>query len=176
MKKYLSRNSFVVKLFSFLLFACACEKDKEAIIMPEETSVGANTFGCYANNELFVHPKKKKVGKFGLPSLDADYIDNILTITAYDFHNRAISISDSLVQVGKTHRVVTAQYKDENNNYFTSNDESFAEIHLTKLDTINLIVSGRFSFRAKHNKSDSIIIVSGGRFDIQLFDRYTKIK
>ncbi|MDR0430756.1 MAG: hypothetical protein LBH58_09805 [Tannerellaceae bacterium] len=68
----------------------------------------------------------------------------------------------------------TATYIDEHDNVFTTKDDLFAEIHLTKLDTINLIVSGRFSFKLKHEKSDSIVNVSEGRFDIHLFDRWTK--
>jgi hypothetical protein len=39
---------------SFLLLLTCCEKDEDKIILPEETSVGAQTFGCYVNNDLFV--------------------------------------------------------------------------------------------------------------------------
>jgi hypothetical protein len=94
----MSKSFFTASLLLLLLFTSCCAmftnlcKEEEKIIMPEETSIGANTFGCYVNGELFVHPMKKFVGQFGLPSLYADYDveNNILAITSYDFHNRSI--------------------------------------------------------------------------------------
>jgi hypothetical protein len=171
-----SKTFFITSLFFLLIFTCCCEKDEEQIIMPDETSVGAHTFGCYVNNDLFVHPKRKAVGQYWYPSLDAHYYvkDSLLKIISYDFYNRSIVIADTLIEVGKTHRVISATYTDENNNAFTTNDDLFAEIHLTKLDTIHLIVSGTFSFKAKHDKSDSIVNVTNGRFDIELFDLFNK--
>jgi hypothetical protein len=172
----MSKFFFIACLSFLLIFICCCEKNEEQIIMPAETSVGAHTFGCFVNNDLFVHPKKKAVGQYWYPSLYASYSveGNTLFIISYDFYDRFIMIADSLVEVGKTHSVITAKYSDENNNVFTTNNDLFAEIHLTKLDTINLIVSGTFSFSAKHNESDSIVNVTNGRFDIELFDRFNQ--
>jgi hypothetical protein len=172
----MSKSFFITNLFFLLIFTCSCEKDKEQIIMPDETSVGAHTFGCYVDNDLFIHPEKKTVGYFGFPSLIAHYYveDNRLTITVFDFYDRSIVIADSIAEVGKTNSIMSATYTDENNNMFTTNDDLFAEIHLTKLDTINLIVSGTFSFKAKHDKSNSIVNVTNGRFDIKLFDLFNK--
>ena len=163
-------KSFIISCTLLMIVCSGCEKDKIEIIMPPETTIGAHTFGCYVNNYLFVHPTFK--GLAGPGTLIARYFpdDNLLIINAQDYNMRQIVISDSIAEVGKTHRVISAQYMDEKKNVFNTNDELFAEIHLTELDTVNLFVSGRFSFKAKHIKSDSIITVTDGRFDVRLFE------
>jgi hypothetical protein len=63
----------------FLVFLNSCEEE-EWTTLPPETQTGANTFGCYVNNELFV--AQRKYAPLGGKYLSAVYSGSakILTI------------------------------------------------------------------------------------------------
>jgi hypothetical protein len=162
---------FFLSFTLFLLLSIGCECEEEKMVMPPITSVGAHTFGCYINGDMFVHPKRKFVGQFGHSSLYADLKPSDLHVYSYDFNNRYISIVDSCVEVGKINRPKSAVYRDEMNARFVMEDDLEGEIILSRFDPYNQIVSGTFSFSARNEKTDSIVTISEGRFDIKLYSK-----
>ena len=161
---------WVLALLLVLSNGC-CDKDKEEdIVMPPETSIGANTFGCYVNDDLFVTPKMVlSLAREAYYSPGTGY----LNIHSIDFKDRGIGF-DAIIELGKTHgKIGMAGFRD-GDNYFEKVDGCEGEVTLTKLDLENMIVSGRFSFRARQldlysrEDLDSIVTVCCGRFDLEL--------
>ncbi|GHT11392.1 hypothetical protein FACS189426_13210 [Bacteroidia bacterium] len=69
-------KSFKLLQILFLLALNSCESCEEKVWteLPPETQKGANTFGCYVNDQLFV--AEKGYGPFGGRYLSAGYAKN----------------------------------------------------------------------------------------------------
>lgn len=173
----------LLQVMTFCLILALCEScryvDREVI--PIETQTGAGIFGCYVNGELFVN----EIGPLLDPSyhLSASYdlstnILNILCTGKDRMGNINLTVLNPVV--GITQMPLTAGLDKITvlSNEFTADNtieksmmiryemiENSGEIFLTKLDTTNHIVSGRFQFQVK---GDSIISVTNGRFDAML--------
>jgi len=166
-------------LIVFILSSFSACEEPDPTILPAETQSGKNTFGCYVNNELFVGGFANLMGP---KAFNASYskINNGIGImvsgvlnsnfkTGRDIFIEVLSIkTDSTMQINN----VFCYNMNEFYPYFVANKSG--EIYITKLDTINKIVSGRFKFTAmsadwKRNLVDNdSIVVSNGRFDLEL--------
>jgi len=164
-------SSWLITLLISLLLASCCKEQE--LILPEETTIGANTFGCYVDNELFVYTGKG--GVFGLENIGARYDStlNQLYIYAYTKENDYIGIFDTIMEVGRKHLIYYAAYIKYNNIYRTSTiyrtqEELQGEMYLSKFDRENKIVSGIFMFTAKDSINNENKTISNGRFDVKL--------
>jgi hypothetical protein len=163
-------------LISFLLILPlinACCNDDYALEMPDVTSTGAQTFGCYVNNELFIGHISE--GPFLISGLSVMYYvnQNILFIYAKAKGSRSISLCDTVVVAGEKVRMKQASYNDHTYEYICKDDEGECEMLLTRFD-LDLenkkgIVSGLFSFKAKNKHNDSVSVTEG-RFDLNIRD------
>jgi len=182
----------IMILFLTLSSCESCEKEQWDT-MPPETQTGANTFGCYVNGELFVK-EKDEVSFFTHPNLSASYDQStqVLTISCtgkdkmgsidLTVLNPVVDIKQMPLRAELRKTVILSEETDANNITWQQVDiviyemaENTGEIVLTKLDTINRIVSGRFQFqgqyfgRSLNIVGDSIVLVTNGRFDINRF-------
>jgi hypothetical protein len=177
------------KLFSLLLLialsSCTECEEKEWDTLPPETQTGANTFGCYVNGELFV---KQKAAIYGPRPIGATYERETDKLHIFSLAAaKEFSYIDLFID-----NPGEGEYKALSLGYFTPNFsnavaagcwgfgcENCGQIYLTKFDTINCIVSGRFEFSGRcadifsppipiKYTGDSIVHVTNGRFDIKL--------
>lgn len=171
--------------FLLTLTAVQCERDPEFEWLPPETQTGANTFGALVNEELFL---RRRVGDGG--SLTAVYMRgrNVLEISC----RASVSAPRRGAMFFEIYNPREGEYSAFSRGFFApSNGEEtkcrgFAyngnsgRVFITKFDTINRIVSGRFEFSGRCSNlrhdtlgnflytGDSIIQVTDGRFDIRL--------
>ncbi len=182
-------------IFGSLLLICLttsnCKKHKTTADpvsqLPPETQVGANTFGCLVNGEVFL-PKGPSLN----PILQCAY-QYLYTNSSngYFFQLSAnakgkkecelfsVSIGTNSLQIveGKTYELVNydkgrsaAQYSyfftcGQFTNYNTSN-EVVGQLNIKRFDEINQVASGTFWFNAVNSNGDTVH-VTDGRFDMQ---------
>ena len=164
----------LLPLYSLLL-GIGCKKEKEEPQLPAETQTGANTFGCYVNGELFVNDGTRS--PLTTKSYAAEYVrqKNLLIIFSASKLG-LISISVDEPQEKKNSIISSASFLSDTkltgcNTYL---GEQTGEIVLTKFDTINCIVSGKFQFAGQcelyYNPKplDILVSITSGRFDIKL--------
>ncbi|BAR51534.1 hypothetical protein TFKS16_1267 [Tannerella forsythia KS16] len=156
--------------FFFMLLLCfffpRCEEE-EAFELPEFSTSGKNTFGCYVDKELFVYTRGS--GVLGHSPISGYYSEGGKYMDFYSYANkdRFIGITNSIVKVGFKHKVSDALYKD-NNGYFDLCKDLPSEYCLLKFDKENGIISGTFSFSVKHIETGEIKTITDGRFDIKI--------
>ncbi len=156
--------------FFFILLLCfffpRCEEE-EAFELPEFSTSGKNTFGCYVDKELFVYTRGS--GVLGHSPISGYYSEGGKYLGFYSYANkdRSISITDSIVKVGFKHKVSSALYKI-NKEYYRLCKDLPSEYCLLKFDKENGIISGTFSFSVKHIETGEIKTITDGRFDIKI--------
>ncbi len=161
-------------LLVFLSFS-ACE-EPDSTVLPTETQTGKNTFGCYVNKELFVNSDK-----WGI-TIGASYTKSTKLIQVYCFNkNRnSISIDVNTFSLNEKFNISKVEYAfssdsiklADGSNTFNRNlylGKNIPVITITKFDTLNHIISGKFEFELKNSEDDTKIIkFTQGRFDAYL--------
>jgi len=156
----------LLQIMALFLTLSSCEscEEEQWDTLPPETQIGANTFGCYVDGELFV--PQWGYGKLFAPVRELtvvyDTLLNILTIdtsgkkgdvTLRILNPRENTITNSFKVSAKIRESDFGSYKFSyaGHNWFWWNDGScvtgnqdVGEIYITKLDTVNKIVSGIF--------------------------------
>jgi len=157
------------------LLASHCEKENFDIL-PPETQEGKNTFGCLINGEVFV----KGYAPWMHPRISAYYYDGSskhLTIDSYLYPKGYIQMHIENPFIDQQLKITVCYYAPRNGDYsecFYFGGRNVGNITITKLDTINKIVSGRFNFDGQCSNEfvnpvgDSIVHITQGRFDIKL--------
>ena len=164
----------LVSLFSLCSFS-ACDKD-EIKVLPQETQSGKNTFGCFVDNKLFIGGGYYSFIGYSPLSAQYDRIRKTLAISTYNKTDETIALLLINPVQNATQKLSRGTYSNgaaDGTHYIVLNG---GEIYLTKLDTVNKIVSGHFSFTGKYadrfdtfyENGDSIKITQG-RFDIELY-------
>ena len=161
-------------LLTFFILILAC-KDKDSPNpvddLPPETQTGQQTFGCIVNGRAWVPSVP-----FPLNRLTVDYYHGTIAIKARlkkDGRDQLIYLSrDSLVTNGNYFLYdglyKQAQLYDFNSNCtFQTDSQNIGELEMTRVDTINMIFSGRFHFKIGVAGCDTIR-VTDGRFDLRL--------
>ena len=154
-------TTLAVILLIFTVMIHSCEETEPTL--PPETQTGAHTFGCYVNEELFV-PQWGTAG-LGASVLEAwlttwsIFPDTVLTISASN--KNGDFILDVLYPVENQKKMFQRVcYRSKKYDVFYEAVET-GEILLTRLDTVNMIVSGTFAFTIPS------VHVTQGRFDIK---------
>lgn len=167
--------------FSFLIFASACCKDNNERTLPPETQNGYNTYGCRINGKVWL----PQATPFTAVALVARANKSTLSIGANQgvAQTIGVTINDEIVS-NKTYIInsdkeLNAFYNFKCDKgtfcYYQTNSKYSAEITITRFDTINRIVAGRFAFKVALidsqntdcNCDTSIINITDGRFDLQ---------
>ena len=160
--KFLMNASLLLFLSSF----SSCQKE-DLNVLPQETQTGANTFGCYIENQLFVRSYGATITH--TPYISAIYTKDSAFLEIYaenkDIGNFGFWIKNP--KVNTFNRIYKVVFESSNHDLYSSKNMDY--IYLTKFDTINKIVSGRFDYILKSESDSTLKInISKGRFDIKL--------
>lgn len=177
-----------------LLTLTACHKDDPAptppppptdyTALPPATQTGANTFGCKVNGQVWV----PRVPLFSLDVPLVAYLSesnnsgagritcNLIDGTTQQYEWMSMNFIADQFSVGEycctQNPVVRTSYLSSNDNWYLSYCQQERNcINITRIDTINNVISGTFEFtvyRDTTNQSDKITI-SEGRFDLKYF-------
>jgi hypothetical protein len=141
--------------------------------LPPETQTGQRSFGCLVNGQAWTPAGSP----FGGPLISCSYMnarlavvvsrsgnfDGISTFQRISLVLDKVNQSGSYVANDSINRV--AEYEDFNNScMLTTTTAQAGTIELTKLDPVNRIASGRFSFTLEKPGCGKIV-VTNGRFD-----------
>ncbi len=178
----------LASLIFISLTASECKKHKTGNPidqLPPETQIGANTFGCLVNGEVFL-PKGPSLNPILTCYYQYIYYPSatgfVFQVAGRDNSNSSILNSlnigcDSLkLEEGKTYLLQEVYRGGARGNYrhFTNNSlndfftysPSSGELVIKKFDEINQIASGTFWFNAIDTNGDTVH-VTDGRFDMQ---------
>jgi len=163
-----SINYFLMSasLLLFLSSFSSCQKE-DLNVLPVESQSGANTFGCYIDNQLFVNSYGATITH--TPYISAIYTKDSAFLEMYaenkDIGNFGFWIKNP--KVNTLNRIYKVVFESSNHDLYSSKNMDY--IYLTKFDTINKIVSGRFDYILKSESDSTLKInISKGRFDIKL--------
>lgn len=174
----------LIPLFLFVCLMSACKK--EITDLPGHTQNGANTFGAKINGEMW--------GPQGFGPLPADNI-LVATILGNDIRIEVQNFASSPNETGMyiyltnvlapgnfplnttvTHPTTSANYAffvkrrlHPLSEWITTGAKT-GSVTVTKIDRTQKIIAGTFSFTAHPilNNEDATLVVTEGRFDIQL--------
>ncbi|MDP3665672.1 MAG: DUF6252 family protein [Sediminibacterium sp.] len=143
--------------------------------LPNATQTGANTMACLINGTPWIF-------KWRLwTSLNAKVNDTAFSIGAFDSTSTIIYViskpsSDKIYRLNDTAKVYGLRTVEKN--CFQNPIGGYGnivpiksyegEVHLTKVDNVNKIISGTFWFQIKTDYCDTIKITNG-RFDCQYY-------
>lgn len=153
--------------------------------LPPETQEGKHTFGCYIDGKLFVGGNLSN-SWIERDLLIANYVKSTDELNIYT-HGKINNEVQALVGFKIIHPMldISQQFREM---YYTAPDTSLlkcycnsysgkssGELLLTKFDTINYIVSGRFNFIVECDDPTACgfmqkdtIHISQGRFDLRM--------
>jgi len=165
-------------LLSCLLFyLTACSKTDPAPALPPETTTGANTAGCKADDEILIPRSKWPTQglQFGYTFLNAKQVSN-LYFSFVDAQDReypavVINIQNISLEQGHTYRLGTHQGESQATFFLGSDyqtqDTNPGELTITRLDSAQHIIAGRFQFTGTQSATNQHIHVTDGRFDFR---------
>lgn len=178
--KYILYSLFLVLVLSSF---SSCDKDEDFSILPAETQSGKNTFGCNVEGKKFFGGYPIYFSPSSLLATYNQKLDFLRIYTEGKFEDKKKGIMSLEIlkpEIGVSTKIFRAIF-----NYYprvipgtssivTQYGVSHGgEVTITKLDTINQIVSGRFNLIAKgavdindYSGTDSIRITEG-RFDLK---------
>ena len=168
--------SLLLLISGLLTMNLHCEKDrpednKLPAVLPPATTIGANTFGCeingvvwnatelnadYWNGDFLLNSEKKEAFKI-TQVLNLQVLDRF-----YDTGYYELTFFDTTTSNGQ----IYAYHFDGNKEYENPSGEP-VKIRITRLDSIQGILSGRFDFDLKAKLSGELIQVRNGRFDVK---------
>jgi hypothetical protein len=151
--------------------------------LPPATQTGSNTFGAKVNGTFWA---PQGFGVFSANNiLDARRVGNAVVINARNFASSPNEtefefILYDVLTPGVYLLNTDVSYPNGTSNYayyvkrnFTPQDEWITSsthtgsVNITKMDTVNKVVSGNFQFDAKSLYSSDVLHVTEGRFDIK---------
>ena len=177
----MKRNKYIIICFFLVLVLSSfssCEKDEDFSVLPAETQSGNNTFGCYVEGKRFFggYLVYAMVPGFAVSYHNkSNYIIINTTGRFEDNEKGAMSMQIFNPSVNVTLKIFNGEFKYINSNLRINYGVlDGGEVTITKFDTINKIVSGRFNMIGKtdigtndYSVSDSIKITEG-RFDLKI--------
>lgn len=179
------RTTLLVLLSSTFLLNAKCKKDRlePPTVLPPITQNGANTFGCKVNGEVWVPFAKCGFGSNPCGELVADIARTFQNHLPLEIHigagqqkrdnsSTAFSIqtktNQSIYSIGNKTDSITINFrKNDGSLYYNYNYYNKPEkFEITKLDTINKIISGTFELTLYASLTDSLRITEG-RYDVK---------
>lgn len=189
-------NQMMSAIFLFLVFI-SCNKSSPSISLPPIPETGANTFGCKVNGKVWV-PYWRCFDLIAGANELAYNIQPIYTTSSlpifisifagnstngqsgFAFQQNA-SYSDHIYGTGNIVDSLVIHYGVGNGTVYTNyqinpGQNSTRYLQISKLDTVNKIMSGTFAFTLYGvigiNTLDSVVVTEG-RFDLQ-FGNYSR--
>ena len=178
----LKKLLFIIGL-SCLFLAASCDPDDEMPptpepTLPELTTEGLNTFGCYINGELWVAEIPPLSEITGITKLEAFLNPNsrffgirARKTTQDDSTNQRLSVLiENIMGIGVYENKFSPEiYWDVNSScqYYELDSNYIHNINVVKFDTITKISSGVFSYRLINRNCNDTLKITEGRFDLQ---------
>ena len=190
------KPSLIFLIYTTLAFeGCNCKKSVPTPIstLPPITHVGANTFGCKINGQVWVpyYPCVNVVNVTELqynitPIYNYSVLPLFLSLETGKFapsesseflFQQNGSLSDHIYSLGNIYDSLSINYLGKPGNIYynysaQAGDTSSRYFQITKLDTVNKIISGVFAFTLYNGPPRSFgtdsIVVTDGRFDIKI--------
>ena len=174
------------KLLIFLtitLTLCCCNKNDDSTtpinpidLLPPATQIGANTFGCLLDGEVFlpsggnnpldcVYQFVNGGYYFALQGNKRDSNNNLLRVSTGTL-NLQLEEVETYQLLENQDGNATGRFSFNGVANYTSSSNT-GEIKIVKLDTQNQIVSGTFWFDVEHPITGEIVQIREGRFDMQ---------
>jgi hypothetical protein len=148
-----------ILLAGLLEFCVSCEEPFPEL--PAETQTGEGTFGCLVNNELVFSSYGKNAGASYSQSADQ------LQISANcQFGQQFVFLINNPYKEQNPAPIDTIRYLPPNSTGWMEATQTNS-LHITRLDTVNRVVSGTFFFDL--NATGTSIHVTKGRFDLTLY-------
>ena len=186
----MKKNLHIFSIFlTIILIGCQCKKAIVEPQLPAITQIGINTFGCKVNGKVWITywPCTRLVAgstelnyiiepinvAHSLPisfSLNAGNINDGESL--FLFYNTSVNINSTIniYDSLKIHYFGPGGF-DYMNYPAQPGDTSDRYFQITKLDTVNKVVSGVFAFTlytpVANNTIDSVIVTEG-RFDLKI--------
>lgn len=170
---------------AFLTLAVSsCKKEDRQRHFPDETTTGANTFGCYVDNAQFLpcrllwgeSPEKKvQASVYGVDTARFDILVSAVNHCGNDLGQAIFIAFDSLaVSANTTYKmsgysrpvkgkVRCSYYQDREN--FESDSTLNGSVTVTCFDKEKRILSGRFEATLQDINSTKTVRITQGRFD-----------
>ncbi len=187
MKINFLRLSCYTLLLAFI-FCTACKKTG-VDALPPETQSGANTFGCLIDGKAWIPtgsgaPGSRPIVAGYISALPPVYFNatNISSLTSRDnerikFYVRNVNKIGTYPLNFDTQPEPASLYPQNYGEFISYNNTSggnsyittttyTGSVEITRADSVNRIVSGRFSFTAFDSSTGKTIKVTDGRFDL----------
>jgi len=171
------RYLLLIGLAAFSLYASSCKKwfdtQHKADELPPETQVGANTFGCKINGQVWL-PKgnfytlRWRVDIFSLTQMTisaARAEGDSTTLLTFSVFNDSIIYPRTYILDNPSNRRV--RYGNLSTCYYESQTGNQSQLIITKQDMANRIISGRFSASFPAQAGCPPVEITEGRFDIK---------
>ncbi len=165
-----------------------CKKDKvittvqKKDVLPEATQEGKNTFGCLVNGEVWLPkiydgswnifgPRLLSGGwGFNKIGINARKVSKTGEVTEIFLYSKNINkVGDYNLYLDQSNTKSSYSYRktqqEINDNIYPINDTLNSSLVITRLDTINKIISGKFAFNCLLN--NQYIQITNGVFDLK---------
>jgi len=191
------KNIFFLFIILFVfLFCTSCKKNRPSNVLPPITQIGANTFGCKINGQVWVPHYQCDSYCMGCVEL-ADNIRPVYSTSMFPLRFsmqagkseapysgifsigpaslRGLTMEDLsyIYKVGNVFDSLGIDFITNSGYYTPPNGDPNNIFQITKLDTVNKIISGIFSFTLYSSFTDSVVITDG-RFDLQIRGQYSR--
>jgi hypothetical protein len=167
-----------------LLNAASCTDEENGDKLPPETQSGNSTFGCLVNGKVWLPEGVPFSTQRTVTWVNEKYTYLVIGANQGPSQSLGLVINGTEIKSNMVYTLnsdsnsnSTYSYKCEKGSYcyYQSSSNYTGQLIITKFDTINKIVSGRFSFKAmfvEAQASDgicdsSIINITEGRFDLK---------
>jgi hypothetical protein len=177
------KKLILLLLTAFTLSCCNNDDQPKTELekLPPATQTGAQTIGCLVNGKAFVD--NSSFNNF-YQFVDGEFylVINWDMDNSNGYKDGQIAISKTVIQEGQTYILNKSSYLDgdyigagatfvstlpEIYGQYETNSNYTGQIHFTRFDTQNFIMSGTFEFEAKDILSEKTISITNGRFDLQ---------
>ena len=181
---------FLLFLAAVICIAPSCKKSNPAPVdplsqLPPATQTGANTFGCLVNGQAFLPSSNFSSGQ---TPYQCNYI---YTNGGYNFFVAGsnsdntggsiteIALSTTLLPISQGQTLTLQNYNTAGQAcgeyafitggilLYSTTPRVSGQLYISKLDPVNQIVSGTFSFKAVNSTKPDTIHVTDGRFDMK---------
>lgn len=151
-------------------------KPKEDIL-PAATTEGLNTFGCKINGKVWIAngilndqgPAAKAI-EVAFKSLGGNRFYLFIHTNAGTKDRVQLTLPKGVIGTNLLedhYDQPFAIYYDNNFRLFTTKSSNPGQAVITKLDTVNRIISGRFAFDGEYIVTKETVRITEGRFDIK---------
>jgi hypothetical protein len=132
--------------------------------LPPITQTGANTFGCKVNGQVWLPTTVWVDYQNGGMVIDAKNLYSPESTIIITIGNYTITGNGSYKFGSSTTYLSKGLYRYNGSRYYT--DSTYEGwLNISRLDSVNSIISGTFSFMGKDVNTGEVVNVTEGRFD-----------